>query len=49
MTDVLTLWRWAGRIPAGGRAFSFLFARRAPYFGTIKPRFTVLEPTMSSW
>lgn len=44
MTDVLSLWRWAGRVPAGGRAFSFLFARRAPYFGTIKPRFTVLEP-----
>jgi acyl-coenzyme A thioesterase PaaI-like protein len=44
MTDVLTLWRWAGSMPAGGRAFSFLFARRAPYFGTIKPRFTVLEP-----
>src|SRR4051795_6223917 len=44
MTDVLNLWRWAGRMPAGGRAFSFLFARRAPYFGTIRPRFTVLEP-----
>ena len=29
-------------VPLGGRAFSFVFARRAPYFGTIKPRFTVL-------
>lgn len=44
MTDVLSLWRLAERVPLGGRAFSFVFARRAPYFGTIKPRFTVLEP-----
>jgi acyl-coenzyme A thioesterase PaaI-like protein len=44
MSDVLTLWRRAGRIPGGTRAFAFLFARRAPYFGTIRPRFTVLEP-----
>jgi acyl-coenzyme A thioesterase PaaI-like protein len=44
MIDVLSLWRWAGRVPGGGRAFSFLFARRAPYFGSIRPRFTVLEP-----
>ena len=44
MIDVLGLWRWAGRLPAGTRAFSFLVARRAPYFGTIRPRFTVVEP-----
>jgi acyl-coenzyme A thioesterase PaaI-like protein len=44
MSDVLTLWRRAGRLPAGGRLFSRLFARRAPYFGSIRPRFTVIEP-----
>src|SRR3954463_320411 len=44
MTDVLGLWRWAGRLPAGERAFSFVFGRRAPYFASIRPRFTVLEP-----
>jgi acyl-coenzyme A thioesterase PaaI-like protein len=44
MTDVLSLWRWARRIPAGERVFSYLVARRAPYFGSIKPRFTVIEP-----
>ena len=44
MADVLTLWRRAGRWPAGNRVFSRLFARRAPYFGSIRPRFTVIEP-----
>jgi acyl-coenzyme A thioesterase PaaI-like protein len=44
MADVLTLWRRAGRLPAGDRLFSRLFARRAPYFGSIRPRFTVIEP-----
>jgi len=44
MTDLLRLWRWAGRVPAGERAFSFVFGRRAPYFASIRPRFTVIEP-----
>src|SRR3954449_5557239 len=44
MTDLLRLWRWAGRLPAGERAFWFVFGRRAPYFASIRPRFTVIEP-----
>ena len=44
MPDVLRLWRLTTRVPAGDRLFSRAFAFRAPYFGTIKPRFTVLEP-----
>src|SRR6476620_8269118 len=44
MADVLTLWRRADRLPAGARLFSRLFARRAPYFASIRPRFTVIEP-----
>ncbi len=44
MPDVLSLWRWAGRLPAGPRAFSLMFARRAPYFASIRPRFTVIDP-----
>ena len=44
MPDVLGLWRRAGRLPAGDRVFSFVFARRAPYFASIRPRFTVIEP-----
>jgi acyl-coenzyme A thioesterase PaaI-like protein len=42
--DVLTLWRTARRLPQGDRLFSALFARRAPYFASVRPRFTVIEP-----
>jgi len=44
MPDVLGLWRRTARLPGGDRAFSWLFARRAPYFASIRPRFTVIEP-----
>src|SRR4051794_15569859 len=44
MPDALGVWRWDGRVPAGERAFSFLFARRAPYLRIIGPGFTVIEP-----
>ena len=44
MPDVLALWNRAGRLPGGGRLFSLLFAQRAPYFASIRPRFTVIEP-----
>lgn len=45
MTDVLTLWQKAGAIPVvGPRVFSVLFAQKAPYFASVRPRFTVLEP-----
>ncbi len=44
MPDVLALWRRAGRLPAGDRVFSFVLGRRAPYFASIRPRFTVIEP-----
>jgi acyl-coenzyme A thioesterase PaaI-like protein len=44
MPNVLRMWRWAGRLPAGDRAFSRVFALRAPYFGSVRPRFTVIEP-----
>lgn len=45
MTKVLDLYNRAKAIPlVGAPAFSFAFAQRAPYFATIRPRFTVLEP-----
>ncbi|MDQ6687208.1 MAG: DUF4442 domain-containing protein [Actinomycetota bacterium] len=45
MTKVLDLYNRTSAIPiVGTRAFSFAFAMRAPYFVTIRPRFTVLEP-----
>jgi acyl-coenzyme A thioesterase PaaI-like protein len=44
MPSVLTLWKTLERLPRGERIFSFAFARKAPYFASIKPRFTVIEP-----
>ena len=44
MPSVLTLWNTLDRLPRGDRVFSFAFARKAPYFATIRPRFTLIEP-----
>ena len=44
MPTVLTLWTTLRRLPRGDRLFSAGFARRAPYFASIRPRFTVIEP-----
>src|SRR6478735_8457415 len=44
MPSILRLHRQVTRLPLGDRIFSFAFARKAPYFATIRPRFTVLEP-----
>jgi acyl-coenzyme A thioesterase PaaI-like protein len=45
MANVLALHRNAQRVPlVGERLFSFAFAQVAPYFWSIRPRFTVIEP-----
>ena len=44
MPPILRLYRRVTRLPLGDRLFSFAFARKAPYFATVRPRFTVLEP-----
>ena len=45
MTQVLSMWRTLGAVPVvGARVFSYAFARQAPYFRTVRPRFTVVEP-----
>ncbi len=44
MSQVLTMWTKLSPLPLGQRLFSFAFSRKAPYFATIRPRFTVLEP-----
>ena len=44
MSQVLTLWNKSSALPLGGRVFSFLFARKAPYFASIRPRFLAVEP-----
>jgi acyl-coenzyme A thioesterase PaaI-like protein len=44
MPAVLDLWRKTSALPLGNRVFSFAFSQKAPYFATIRPRFTVVEP-----
>ena len=44
MSQVLTLWKKTSALPAGTRVFSLLFAQKAPYFATIRPRFTEIRP-----
>lgn len=44
MTRVLDLWNRTSRLPQGRRIFSVLFARKAPYFASIHPRFTEIRP-----
>ncbi|GAA2004880.1 MULTISPECIES: hotdog fold domain-containing protein [Nocardioides] len=49
MSQVLSLWRTTSNLPVigrsvGTRVFSVLFGQKAPYFASIRPRFTVLEP-----
>jgi acyl-coenzyme A thioesterase PaaI-like protein len=43
MSQLLLLHRRVTSLPWGDRLFSFAFARKAPYFATIRPRFTALE------
>ena len=43
------MWRTASTLPVvgssvGTRVFSLVFGQKAPYFSSIRPRFTVLEP-----
>jgi acyl-coenzyme A thioesterase PaaI-like protein len=44
MSQVLTLWQKTSALPQGARVFSLLFAQKAPYFASVRPRFTVIEP-----
>lgn len=45
MPNVADLYRKSSAIPlVGGRLFSLAFAQKAPYFWSIRPRFTVIEP-----
>jgi acyl-coenzyme A thioesterase PaaI-like protein len=45
MPNVADLYRKSSAIPVlGERLFSLAFAQKAPYFWSIRPRFTVVEP-----
>lgn len=38
------MWNKTSRLPLGDRVFSLLFAQKAPYFASIRPRFLTIEP-----
>jgi acyl-coenzyme A thioesterase PaaI-like protein len=42
--DILSMWRRMRRWPAGAWLFSRAVCFKAPYFGTVHPRFELLEP-----
>ena len=45
MSQVLTMWQKTNALPVvGSRVFSVLFAQKAPYFASIRPRFLTIEP-----
>ena len=45
MSKVVDLYKTAHKVPVvGDRVFDFAFSQVAPYFWTIRPRFTVIEP-----
>ena len=44
MPSVLALWNRLSALPQGKRLFSIAFARKAPYFATVRPRFVELRP-----
>jgi acyl-coenzyme A thioesterase PaaI-like protein len=45
MTNVADLYRKSSAVPVvGARLFSLAFAQKAPYFWSIRPRFTAIEP-----
>ena len=44
MPAILDLWRKTSALPLGSRVFSLAFSQKAPYFASIRPIFTVIEP-----
>src|SRR5690349_21344026 len=43
-SPVMSLYQRTTRLPQGRRLFSLLFSLKAPYFATVRPRFTELRP-----
>jgi acyl-coenzyme A thioesterase PaaI-like protein len=42
------MWERLRTVPGGPRIFSLAFSRRAPYFGSIRPRFVQVSPNFAS-
>lgn len=48
MSKVVDAYKTAHKVPfVGDRVFSFAFSQVAPYFWSVRPRFTVIEPNHS--
>jgi acyl-coenzyme A thioesterase PaaI-like protein len=47
MPSTYALYKTLDRVPRGRRIFSYAFARKAPYFATIKPTFLELRPHLA--
>ena len=45
-TKVMKLYNRVTRLPFGNKIFSMMVCRMAPYFGTVKPLITKLEPNL---
>ncbi|MBC7003285.1 DUF4442 domain-containing protein [Photobacterium sp. BZF1] len=45
MRKNLKIYQQMSRLPFGNKLFSFVVCRLAPYFGSIKPKVTALEPS----
>ena len=53
MSSILSLWQKTTTLPVvgpilGARVFSFAFSQKAPYFASIRPRFTEIGPNRAS-
>jgi acyl-coenzyme A thioesterase PaaI-like protein len=44
MPSVMSLYNRVTKLPQGQRIFSLFFSLKAPYFATVRPRFTELGP-----
>ena len=44
MTQTYALYRKLAAMPQGKRMFSIMFARKAPYFSTVRPRVRDVRP-----
>ena len=43
-SPAMAAWKQFERLPAGKRLFSYFLCWKAPYFGSIRPRFIALRP-----
>jgi acyl-coenzyme A thioesterase PaaI-like protein len=47
-TQLLGMWEKLRGVPGGARVFSFVFAWKAPYFRSVRPRFVQVSPNYAA-